>query len=412
MIKRIAWGLLVLVLVAVVAGRLLVPAMLEKATNVVEPHAPHPVSAEARALHESLVVGDWHSDSLLWDRDLLERSTYGHVDVPRLIEGNVAIQVFTAVTRSPAGQNYERNSADALDNNTLLAVLQGWPMRTLTSRTERALYQAERLEEFAERAPDRLMIVRDRADLDDLLARRRDGEKIVGGVLGLEGSHALDGDLAALGRLFDAGYRVVGLQHFFDNEAGGSLHGESGEGLTRFGRDVVRESIARGMIVDVAHSSPQTVKDVLEMADVPVILSHTGINSHCESRRNIDDALMKRIAAGGGVIGVGYWADVVCDHSPEGVVAAIRAAIDLVGEDHVSLGSDYDGATSVTFDTSELAALTHEMLAAGFSRREIEKVMGANLVRLLETTLPADARTRGAHAPREVAYLVSTRISR
>jgi microsomal dipeptidase-like Zn-dependent dipeptidase len=388
MTERILWGLFFLVLVAVIGGRMLGPAILEKATNIVEPHPPHPVSSEARALHESLIVGDWHSDSLLWDRDLLKRSTYGHVDVPRLIDGNVAIQVFTAVTRSPAGQNYERNSADALDNNTLLAVIQGWPMATFTSRTERALYQARRLDEFADRAPERLMVVRSRADLANLLTRRRADEKIVGGVLGLEGAHALDGDLAALERLFDAGYRVIGLQHFFDNEAGGSLHGESDKGLTQLGRDIVRQSIAKGMIVDVAHSSPESVKEVLEMADAPVILSHTGINGHCESRRNIDDALMKRIAARGGVIGIGYWADVVCDHSPQGVVAAIRAAIDLVGEDHVSLGSDYDGATSVTFDTSELAALTHEMLAAGFTRSEIEKVMGRNLVRVLETALP------------------------
>ena len=97
------------------------PGYIERQQNPVTAHAPWPVSQAAEALHARLVIGDWHADSLLWDRDLTQRSDRGQVDLPRLIAGNVAVQVFTTVTKSPAGQNYEANSAAARDNITARA---------------------------------------------------------------------------------------------------------------------------------------------------------------------------------------------------------------------------------------------------------------------------------------------------
>ena len=141
------------------------------------------------------------------------------------------------------------------------------------------------------------------------------------------------------------------------------------------------------MIIDVAHSSHQVVKDVLAMTSKPIVLSHTGIHSHCETKRNLPDTLMQAITNNGGVIGIGYWSDVTCDDTPAGIVKTVRAAIDLLGEDHVSLGSDYDGAVVTQFDTSELAALTHEMLVQNFSQTEIKKVMGENMLRVLRANL-------------------------
>ena len=122
---------------AVVAFWVFAPAYVEKGRNAVAEHASYPVSPKAQALHDSLIVGDWHADSLLWKRDLLERGTRGQVDLPRLQEGGVAVQVFTAVTKSPMGQNYDENTSDAFDNITLLAFGQLWPMRTWTSIFER-----------------------------------------------------------------------------------------------------------------------------------------------------------------------------------------------------------------------------------------------------------------------------------
>lgn len=364
------------------------PAIVEKDRNNVIAHDPYPVSRDAQALHDGLTIGDWHADPLLWNRDLTQRGSYGQVDLPRLREGNVAIQVFTAVTKSPSGQNYDHNSAEAFDNITLLAFGQLWPLRSWTSLLERALYQADKLHGFEAAAPDHLKIVKSRADLEAVLEARAKGAKVTAGILGIEGGHPLEGDLANLDKLEAAGYRLIGLQHFFDNELGGSLHGQGNHGLTEFGRQVVEEAAKRNMIVDVAHSSPQVVRDVLAMTDIPIVLSHSGLHSHCEAKRNLPDELMRGIAATGGVIGIGYWAEVACDEiTPKGIAKMIAAAVAAVGEDHVSLGSDFDGSVETAFDTSELPALTHELIAAGLSEAQIAKVMGGNMLRVLRARL-------------------------
>ena len=124
------------------------------------------------------------------------------------------------------------------------------------------------------------------------------------------------------------------------------------------------------------------------MTDKPLIVSHTGFSGQCDTPRNISDDTMKAIAAEGGLIGVGYWDAAVCDVSVGGIVDAIRYGIDLVGEDHVALGSDYDGSTTTPMDTSGLELLTAEMLARDFSETEIRKVMGENLARFLASELP------------------------
>jgi len=385
---RLVLAVLVLALIGLAGFWGFAPAIVEKMRNNVIAHDRYPVSNEAQTLHDSLTIGDWHADPLLWNRDLTERSDYGQVDLPRLRDGNVAIQVFTAVTKSPAGQNYDSNSAEAFDNITLLAFGQLWPMRTWNSLLERALYQAGKLHRFEAKAPDHLKIITSEADLDAVLAARARGDKITAGILGIEGGHPLEGKLENLDKLEAAGYRLIGLQHFFDNELGGSLHGVGNQGLTDFGRQVVAEAVRRNMIVDVAHSSPQVAWDVLEMTDIPIVLSHSGIHSHCPVKRNFPDDLMQAIAASGGVIGMGYWAEVACDQiDPAGIAKMIKAAIAVVGEDHVSLGSDFDGSVETAFDSSELPALTDELIKAGLSEAQIRKAMGENMLRVLRARL-------------------------
>ena len=364
------------------------PAKLERSMNEVLPHSPYRISNEALELHKTLVIGDWHSDSTLWKRNLLERSDRGHVDIPRMREGNQAVQMFTSVTKSPDGQNYDQNSSDARDNITSLILLQAWPAATWSSLTARALYQAEKLHDMAEQAPDQFLLIRNRQDLQTLLSRRATGDTIVGGLLGTEGSHALDGELSNIDTLYKAGFRMMSLQHFFDNKLGGSLHGESGDGLTEFGRQAVDEMQRMGIMIDVSHSAPQVVEDVLARSRAPLIVSHTGLYGHCQSARNISDELMQKIASQGGIIGIGYWDGAICKPTPEYIVSALRYGIDLVGVDHIALGSDYDGSVAAPFDSSELAVLTHEMLEAGFSEIEIRKVMGQNMMRYLADNLP------------------------
>ncbi len=387
-VKRLLVVILVLVAVGLIGFFAFAPAYVEKSRNAVVPHDPYPVSDAARALHDRLVIGDLHADPLLWNRDLSQRSDYGQVDIPRLLEGNVAVQVFAAVTKSPAGQNYEENSAEAFDNVTALAIGQLWPPRTWNSLLERALYQAEKLEAVEAAMPDQFRIIRTRADLDSLLADRAAGRQIVGGILGIEGAHPLEGDIANLDKLEAAGHRVIALQHFFDNALGGSLHGKGDQGLTDFGRAVVEQVAQRGLVLDLAHSSPAVARDVLEITDIPLIVSHSGVTAHCETPRNFLDDLMQDIAATGGVIGMGYWDEVTCgDFTPAGVARMTRTAIDLLGEDHVALGSDFDGSVTTAFDTSELAALTQAFLDEGLSEDQIAKVMGGNMIRVLRARL-------------------------
>lgn len=389
MFGRILKGLLVMIVLAVAAFFIWAPGLVEKSMNPVSaPSGTWNVTDKARALHKQLVIGDLHSDALLWDRDLLKRADRGHTDIPRLAEGNVAIQVFTTVTKSPKGQNYSKNSTDAPDNITRLVMGQLRPIATWNSLLARALDQAERLQRMAEASPDALRIIRTRSDLAALLQARSGGAKTVGAILGTEGGHPLEGDLANLSKLDEAGFRIIGLTHFFDNELGGSLHGQSGGGLTPFGRNVIANMQERGMIIDLAHASPQVVKDVLALPNVTPILSHTGVHGNCASPRNLPDDLLRGVARKGGIVGIGYWSDVNCGARPADIARSIRAAIRLLGEDHVALGSDYDGSVDAPFDAADLVVLTQALLDEGLSERQIRKVMGENMMRYLAENLP------------------------
>ena len=379
--------LALLLLIAIALMHWVLPGQIEGSMNLVREHAPYQIREDARTLHDSLFVADLHTDSLLWKRDLLKESDIGHVDVPRLQRGNVALQIFSATTKSPSGQNYEENTGDS-DNITLLAVAQMWPVRTWTSIYERADYQLEKLHDFAADSDSQLVVIRNATDMQAFADRRARGEDVIAGIYLIEGAHPLEGELDNLDRLFDSGLRIAGLTHFFDNRLGGSLHGQSGAGLTPFGKDVIQRANELGIIIDVAHASPQMVSDVLDLSTAPVILSHGGMKGMCDMSRNLDDALMQRIAAEGGLVGIGYWDGAVCDITPIGVVRSIRYAIDLLGVEHVALGSDYDGSTEVLFDTSELAILTQTMLDEGFTETEIRKVMGENTKQFFLANLP------------------------
>ena len=367
---------------------LIAPTEVDRLLNPVTGPAHYPVSDKAKALHNSLIIGDWHADSLLWRRNLNTRNSHGHMDIPRLLEGNVRLQVFTAVTKSPQGQNYDSNAADTGDNISLLSRVALWPFNTWNSLLNRARFQAQQLHHFSEKSDEQLFIIKTQADLNKVLNDSNKDNALIGGLLGLEGAHPLEGKIENLDVLYQDGYRLIGLQHFFDNDLGGSLHGQSKAGLTKFGKQVVLAAIKKNMIIDVAHSSHKVVKDVLNLVDRPIVLSHTGIHKHHPVHRNIPDALMQAIAVKGGVIGVGYWSDVVGDHSPAGIAQAIKTGIQVVGEDHISLGSDFDGSVGTTFDTSQLAALTHEMLEQGLTESVIRKVMGENMIRVLQANLP------------------------
>lgn len=364
------------------------PGFVDKSMNPVTPHDDFKVSEKAKNLHNSLIIGDWHADTFLWNRDIKKIYSYGHVDIPRLNDGNVALQMFTTVTKSPSGQNYERNDSDAFDNITLLAVIQLWPIKTWFSLKERALFQADKIKRLAKESPDSFFIINSKNDLSIFLERRYTNKKLVGALIGTEGSHALDGEIGNIEVLYENGFRMMSLHHFFDNKLGGSLHGTSAAGLTEFGKEALLEMERLNIIIDVSHSSSQVVKDVLENTSSPLVVSHTGFKGHCDSPRNISDELMKKIANRGGLIAVGFWDAAICDNTPKVVAEAILYGINLIGENHVSLGSDFDGTIEPGFDTSELVAITHELLELGLTDEQIRKVMGGNMLNFLQENLP------------------------
>jgi microsomal dipeptidase-like Zn-dependent dipeptidase len=379
-------GLLSLIGVSVVFG--LGPGLFEQSMNRLTVDDQPTVDSAALTLHKTLVIGDLHADTALWQRPIESRSNRGHVDLERLLEGNITLQMFTTVTKSPRGQNYEENSSEAFDNISLLALIQRWPAATRESLAERALYQADRINQAAADSPH-LQVVLNQGDLEDVLARRGAGEPIVGALIGTEGSHALDVNIENVDRLYAAGFRMMSLQHFFDNALGGSLHGESNQGLTSFGEQAVDRMIALGIMIDVAHSSEAVVQDLLARHPVPLIVSHTGFQGHCASPRNISDDTMELITNAGGLIGVGFWDGATCGSDVDSIVGAIRYGIDRFGLEHIALGSDWDGAISAPFDAANIAQLTQGLLDAEFSEAEIRAVMGGNMVRFLKTHLPA-----------------------
>ena len=381
-------GVKVALLLALGGGLLLglAPGLAERRMNRVTDRSIE-VSDHARKIHASLFVADLHADTTLWNRNLLARGSRGHVDVPRLIEGGLALQGFTIVTKTPRDMNIERNTAKT-DNITLLAVAQLWPPRTWNDLTERALYQASRVTEAAARSEGRLSVIRTAADLDAFVARRSADRKMVAAFIGVEGAHALSGNLANLDRLFDAGVRMMAPTHFFDTEIGGSAHGESGGGLTPFGRDWVARMEAKKMLIDLAHASPTTIDDVLRMATRPVVVSHTGVRGTCDNQRNLSDAQLAAISAGGGVIGIGVWETAVCGTDARAIARAIAHAVNVAGFEHVAIGSDFDGAVEAPFDATGLPQITQAMLDLGLDRTVIEGVMGGNIRRLLQASLP------------------------
>jgi membrane dipeptidase len=189
-------------------------------------------------------------------------------------------------------------------------------------------------------------------------------------------------------RLAAAGYRMVGLAHFFDNAFGGSAHGIEKGGLTAAGRDIVERLEERSILVDLAHASAAVIDDVLAIAKRPVIASHTGVRATADNARNLGDDQLRAIAATGGMVGIGFWPTASGGEDALSIARAIAHSAAVIGPDHVGLGSDFDGAVPVPFDVSGLGLLTEALLAEGLDEATIAAVMGGSAIRLLRETLP------------------------
>ncbi|SDG25601.1 Zn-dependent dipeptidase, dipeptidase homolog [Limimonas halophila] len=420
----------------------------EDMNAVYEPADAPAVTEETRELHSSLFVADLHADTMLWDRDLLERADFGHVDLPRLVEGNVALQVFAVVTKTPKKEEAPADAElvnpkaskciapDNLNEVGWLQVAQMRPLDTWFSLHDRAFYQIDRLKGFIDRSQKRheanakapyLMLVRDVGDLQELIAKRQNGEPVVGALLAVEGAHWIGGDGMPVEKgvreLFDAGVRMVAPTHRFNNALGASSEGcDQRAGLTDDGRTFLEAAEGRGMVIDLAHATDRGISQGTADRSGPVVVSHTGVRSRCDQAQHAGDCVYERnlrrdeiqdVARTGGVVAIGYWPQ-AAGRGMESVAATFHAAYkalsapDFVDEmrrqepdydplDHIALGSDFDGAVKTPFDVAGLQTLTAALRqfptpegVPAFDDEALRRIYGRNVCKILAAQLPAD----------------------
>jgi membrane dipeptidase len=306
----------------------------------------------------------------MWSRwlgyDLLKRhnpplpkaALGGHVDVPRLREGRMGAQFFSLVSLPIAER--VRGLARAVDE------------------------QIDELEATIARRPDALRLVKTAAEIERC---RADGA--VAALLGIEGAHALEGDVDRIEAFARRGVRYLGLLHFTSNEAGCPAYGRGrndAAGLTDWGFRLVERCESAGVLVDLSHVNRRGFLDACRVARKPPIVSHTGVLGAFEHWRNIDDEQLRAVADKGGVVGVIFCPRFVGGDGLEPVVKHLLHVIGTVGEDHAALGSDWDGfivPTAPLADPTGIPLLVDALLAAGLSRAAVGKVMRDNVMRVL-----------------------------
>ena len=322
-------------------------------------------TSPSSALHQRAFLVDAHCDTalrLVAGASLADAEPKGHLDLARLEAGGVDLQVFALWV-------------DARERRG------GYAVRCID------LLEAVRRE--AEIHADRLHIVLDRQDIEHV---KNTGK--IGILLSIEGGEPLEGSLSALHAFYRLGVRALGLTWNGRNElADGVGEGETGGGLTAFGRQVVREMNRLGMIVDVSHLAEAGFWHVIELSDQPIIASHSNARAVCDHRRNLTDDQIRALAERGGVMGMNFCPEFVRADGPatlEDVVRHIDHIVQLVGPDHVGLGSDFDGIDSTPIgleDASRFPAITEALLARGYDEVSVQKILGGNFLRVFQSVL-------------------------
>ena len=323
-------------------------------------------------------IADLHCDMLLWDRDFFSNNDYGHVDLPRMQQANMAFQAFTIVSKTPRGINIKRNSAET-DQIGLLSFMQLRPPSAWFSIKARALHQINQLHDFAKQSNGQFRVIKSKADLQDFISDRIQNKNLTSGMIGIEGAHCLEGDLNNLDEFYQAGVRYIGLAHFFDNEWAGSAHGIDKGGLTKAGKQLIKKMDSLNIIIDLAHSSAKTIDEIFALTQSPVIVSHTGVQAMCNNQRNLSDEHILEIGKRNGLIGIGLWETAVCGTNATATAKSIKYAADKIGVDKVALGSDFDGALTAHFDVTGLPLIMEALQKEGFNPKEIELIMGGNV---------------------------------
>jgi membrane dipeptidase len=318
----------------------------------------------AKKLHRDALVCDLHTDALYEHvsgrRDIVARSSAGHVDIPRLQEGGVNGQVF-AIWPSPEKFRSGEFSGFALGACAAFTGICG-------------------------RVPAKLAHARTPEEFDAAVQAGK-----VAGVLGVEGAHALDGRLEMLDRFSEFGVRVLTLTWNNSNELADAAldktppHG----GLSALGRSSVRRCNELGIVIDLSHASEKTFFDTLDTTAAPVIASHSGVKALCDFPRNLSDGQLRALVANGGMVGIVFLPYFLRPGAENADIADVLAAIDhacaVAGPAHVGIGSDFDGYGGVTAgleDVTKMGAITAGLVERGYPESDIRLILGENFRRV------------------------------
>src|SRR5262245_55734772 len=371
-----------------------------------------------RAVHDRAIVVDTHADTtqrLIYDPkfNIGERHGDGNVDIPRMRDGGMDAVFFSIWVPS--------------DVTGPIAV-------------KRAFDQIDAVREAVRTHPNDMLLATAAADV-----RRAATEHKLAALMGMEGGHMIDDDMRLLRDYFALGVRYMTLTHFKNNNwADSSTDKPAHNGLTAFGKDVVREMNRLGMMVDISHVADKTFFDVLALTTAPVIASHSSSRMIANHPRNMTDDMLRALSKNGGVVMINYHAgflseefrvasekkngDIVSamaamskkcggneacttmeseriDHEAmakgqlpkvtwEKVVEHIDHAVQIAGADHVGLGSDFDGATMPIGleDATKLPRITDALLKKGYNEADVEKILGGNILRVIEAVEKAKGK--------------------
>ena len=386
MLKKFLKYFAIILAIAAIGFFVFVPSYIDKSKNKVTLKVVNPQKVN---WYDSIrFIADLHCDALLWDRNNLKKHSYGHVDIPRMQEANMAFQVFTVVSKTPKGINIERND-DKTDQIALLSFAQLRNPKDWFSVKSRALHQCEALYKTAKKSKGQFRVITNQKELQQYIFDRAVNKNLTAGMLGIEGAHCLNDDISDLQQFYDAGVRYIGITHFFDNAWGGSAHGINKGGLTVKGKLLILKMDSLHMIIDLAHASPKTIDDIFLLTQSPVIISHTGVKGVCDNTRNLSDAHLLEIGRRNGLVGIGLWETAVCGTDAAATAKSIKYVVDKIGVDKVALGSDFDGAITTHFDVTGLPLIVNALLKEGFSKEDIYKIMGGNVRDFMLRNLPA-----------------------
>jgi membrane dipeptidase len=327
-------------------------------------------------LHERATVVDAHIDTLLdvmvpaarpvklpTPRKFGERSNKGHVDLPRLLEGGVDLQVFAVYIQ---------------------------PEYKIERALHRALQLFARFYKELEEHEDKMMLF---TQVSDVREAEKKGK--IAAMLSIEGGEAVEADLGILRMLYRLGLRAMTLTWNERNQiADGAAEGRTKGGLTNFGVELVKEMNSLGMVVDVSHLSDAGFFDVIGTTTKPIIASHSNCRALCNHRRNLTDEMIKILADNGGVMGMNF-APAFVDEKKENVTLErlldhVDHVVKIAGVEHVGLGSDFDGIESTPKgleDVTRMPYLTEGLVKRGYKEADILKILGENFLRVFKDVM-------------------------